>query len=180
MVRGRGVVAGGATEKAHRSSRAPGSASCAHGAKGVRAVGSYGSIDVTVLGDRVRLTLRGEIDAGLDADAQRALDSVGRTGTAVEVDARLVTFMDGHGLRLLSRLTGRAGRVVLLEPPQIIHFLLEVTGLLEDLRIENRPRRGPGGDHADGVLFPHLPPDQLTGARAGAPASVASPTTQRM
>ncbi|MDD9206161.1 STAS domain-containing protein [Georgenia sp. 10Sc9-8] len=141
-------------------------------------MGRYGSIDVTVLGDRVRLTLRGEIDAGLDADVQRALDSVEPTGTVVEVDARRVTFMDGYGLRLLSRLTGRTGRVVLLEPPQIIRFLLEVTGLLEDLRIVSGPLPGKGG--AGGALIHHRPPDQLIGARAGAPASAPSPTTQRM
>lgn len=144
-------------------------------------MGRYGSVEVAVHGDRIRYTLRGEIDAGLELAVQQALDAGDPHGSVVEVDARLVTFMDCYGLRMLTSLAGRAQRVVLLGPPQILRFLLEVTGLGEDVRIEDEPATGTAGVGTVRRLDQHLAhrPDRLAGARSGVP-SAPSPTTQRM
>ncbi|MFC7407211.1 STAS domain-containing protein [Georgenia alba] len=87
-----------------------------------------GSVHVMVSHARTRLVLSGEIDAALADDLADAIAESERAGHPVEVDARHVTFMDSSGVSILARLASRApGRLTLIQPPDVVRFLLEVT-----------------------------------------------------
>lgn len=87
------------------------------------------------------VVLTGEIDAELGPDLQEAADDALSTGRPVEVDSRLVTFMDSTGVAFLARLASRASqRVVLLDPPDVVRFLVDTTRISSLLEVVRRPR----------------------------------------
>lgn len=87
-----------------------------------------GSVHLMVSAVRTRLVLSGEIDVALSAELTEAVAEAEQAGTPVEIDARHVTFMDSSGVALLARLAHRApGRLTIIQPPDVVRFLLEVT-----------------------------------------------------
>jgi anti-anti-sigma factor len=81
---------------------------------------------------RTRVVLCGEIDAALSTELREAAEDAEAPGRPIEVDARRVTFMDSAGFTLLARLAARApGRLRVIEPPDVVRFLLDVTKIGE-------------------------------------------------
>lgn len=77
---------------------------------------------------RTRLVLSGEIDVSMSAELGETVTEAEQAQQPVEIDARHVTFMDSSGLALLARLAHRTpGRVTIIQPPDVVRFLLEVT-----------------------------------------------------
>ena len=96
------------------------------------AVGDFAEVaSVVVVHDReqVRVVLAGEIDAACRAQLRKAGDRVLATDLPVVVHARRVTFMDCAGAAFLARLAVHRGhqRVVVVDAPPSVRFLLEVT-----------------------------------------------------
>lgn len=90
--------------------------------------GEPGSVHLMLAPNRTRLVLSGEIDVVLSTDLAEAITEAGRAGNPVEVDARHVTFMDSSGLSMLARLAHHStDRLVLIQPPDVVRFLLDVT-----------------------------------------------------
>ncbi|MHB1290054.1 STAS domain-containing protein [Georgenia sp.] len=90
--------------------------------------GELGSVHMMVSPSRTRLVLSGEIDVALSPDLTEAITETERIGNPVEVDARHVTFMDSSGVSMLARLAHHtASRLTLIQPPDVVRFLLEVT-----------------------------------------------------
>lgn len=91
-----------------------------------------GSVHVMTSPSRTRLVLSGEVDVSLSADLSEAVGEVERLGVPVEIDARHVSFMDSSGVALLARLANRTpGRLQIIQPPDVVRFLLEVTRIGE-------------------------------------------------
>jgi anti-anti-sigma factor len=91
-----------------------------------------GSVHVMVSHSRTRLVLSGEIDVALSSELAEAISEAERAGLPVEIDARHVTFMDSSGVTMLARLAHRApGRLRMIQPPDVVRFLLEVTRIGE-------------------------------------------------
>lgn len=91
-----------------------------------------GSVHALLGSRRTRLVLSGEIDVSMSADLTEAIAVAEQAGLPVEVDARHVTFMDSSGVALLARLASRTpGRLALIQPPDVVRFLLEVTRIGE-------------------------------------------------
>jgi anti-anti-sigma factor len=87
-----------------------------------------GGASLFVSPDAARLVLTGEIDVALRAEITELMEEALRTGLRVEVDARGVTFMDSSGVSLIARLATRTPqRLVVVDPPEVVRFLLEVT-----------------------------------------------------
>lgn len=87
-----------------------------------------GSVHTLLNPDRTRLVLSGEIDVALSEELTEAVTDAEAAGLPVEVDARHVTFMDSSGIALLARLANRTpGRLNLIQPPDVVRFLLDVT-----------------------------------------------------
>ncbi|MFC4554540.1 STAS domain-containing protein [Georgenia faecalis] len=91
-----------------------------------------GSVHLMVAAERTRMVLSGEIDVSLSAELVEAVTEAEEAGRPVEIDARHVTFMDSSGVALLARLAHRApGRLAIIQPPDVVRFLLEVTHIGE-------------------------------------------------
>src|SRR5699024_11125092 len=87
-----------------------------------------GSVHTLLDSERTRLVLSGEIDVALTDDLTEAVTEAESAGFPVDVDARHVTFMDSSGIALLARLATRTpGRLTLIQPPDVVRFLLDVT-----------------------------------------------------
>lgn len=99
-----------------------------------------GSVHVIVMSDRTRIVVSGEIDADLSGELQEATSDAEATGLPIEVDAQHVTFMDSSGIAFLARLASRsAERVRVLNAPDTVRFLLEVTRIGELLDLVGDP-----------------------------------------
>ncbi|PFG20820.1 STAS domain-containing protein [Serinibacter salmoneus] len=89
------------------------------------------------------LTLRGEIDAASAPDFAAAVTAAEQAARPTTVHAGAVTFMDSSGIALLARLATRTpGRLRLVDPPEVVQFLLSVT------RIGDMVEIVAGGDSA--------------------------------
>ncbi len=98
-----------------------------------------GSVHVLFEPQVTRVVLTGEIDAELGPDLLEAADDALSTGRPVEVDSHLVTFMDSTGVAFLARLASRASqRVVLLDPPDVVRFLIDTTRVSSRLDVVRR------------------------------------------
>ncbi|MFC3689455.1 STAS domain-containing protein [Aquipuribacter hungaricus] len=87
-----------------------------------------GSVHVLFEPAATRVVLTGEIDAELGPDLLEAADDALAGTRRIEVDSHLVTFMDSTGVAFLARLASRAPeRVRLLDPPDLVGFLIETT-----------------------------------------------------
>lgn len=98
-----------------------------------------GSVHVLFEPGTTRVVLTGEIDAELGPDLHQAADDALSTARPIEVDSRLVTFMDSAGVAFLARLASRAtDRVVLVDPPDVVGFLIETTRISSLLAVVRR------------------------------------------
>jgi anti-anti-sigma factor len=118
-----------------------------------------GSAHVLVAPTRTRVVLCGEIDAALTPELQEASEDAEAAGHPIEVDARRVTFMDSAGFTLLARLATRGPtRLRVIEPPDVVRFLLDVTKIGELVDVVEVD---PGFDDAPGGGPSDPPPDDL-------------------
>lgn len=112
-----------------------------------------GSVHVMFEPDATKVVLTGEIDAELGPDLLEAADDALSRSRPIEVDSHLVTFMDSTGVAFLARLASRAtARVRLVDPPDLVGFLIETTriaSLLEVVR-SGEPTAGPTGGTTGG------------------------------
>ena len=89
-----------------------------------------GSVHVIMGRAKTRIVLSGEIDALVSPDLVEAAAEAEDAGRPVEVDAHHVTFMDSTGVAFLARLASRSSsRLVLIRPPEVVRFLIEVTSI---------------------------------------------------
>ncbi len=113
-----------------------------------------GSVSVLLDDDRTLVVLAGDVDATLAADLVEAATEVRETGRAVRVDTRHVTFMDSTGVSFMARVAvAGVGRPVLLDPPDHVRFLLEITAIgalvdLEEPAVGASTPETPTGDDA--------------------------------
>jgi len=106
-----------------------------------------GSVTVRTSSTRSRLVLSGEVDMSLAEEISAAVDNVLALGLPVDVDVRDVTFLDSSGLSKLVRLaTSSATRPRLIEPPDFVLFLLEVTRMDEVLDVVEKDPGFPDDD----------------------------------
>jgi anti-anti-sigma factor len=95
-----------------------------------------GSVHVIIGGRKTRVVLTGEIDADLGADLLEASADAEEAGRPVEVDVQHVTFMDSTGVAFLARLASRSPQtLVLIRPPALVRFLIDVTSIRQVLRV---------------------------------------------
>ncbi len=95
-----------------------------------------GSVHVLFGASRTRVVLTGEIDAELGPDLLEAAAESEDADHPIEVDAQHVTFMDSTGVAFLARLASRRREpLVLIRPPDVVRFLVDVTSIGELVRI---------------------------------------------
>lgn len=105
-----------------------------------------GGVHVLTTGDHVRVVLAGDVDAALAPELLEAAAEVVAADLPVQVDTRNVTFMDSSGVAFLARLAGGSKTPpVVLDPPDHVQFLLEITAIGKMLDL-----RGPGDDGSTG------------------------------
>lgn len=115
--------------------------------------GSRGSIRTLVSNDRTRISLRGDVDAALNAELTEAVAAAEAAGLPTSVDTREVTFIDSSGMALLARLAGRTPeRLQLIDPPGVLTFLLEVTRIGDVVDVVRTDRGGPPDDEPPDVV----------------------------
>ncbi|MPV36831.1 STAS domain-containing protein [Georgenia subflava] len=104
-------------------------------------------------GPRTRLVLSGDIDAALSTELADAVEEATSAGLPVQIDARHITFMDSSGVAMLARLAHRTpGRVTMIQPPDVVRFLLEVTRIGEVIAVlDTDPGFGDDDDLPDGA-----------------------------
>lgn len=103
---------------------------------GGRPAAEPGSVHVILGGRKTRVVLTGEIDADLGPDLLEASADVEDGARPVEVDVQHVTFMDSTGVAFLARLASRSPEtLVLIRPPALVRFLIEVTSIRQVLRV---------------------------------------------
>ncbi|TNM69125.1 STAS domain-containing protein [Streptomyces sp. NP160] len=107
--------------------------------------GEPGSVHVILGSRKTRVVLTGEVDAELGQDLLEASADAEASGLPVEVDVRNVTFMDSTGVAFLARLASRSpAKLVLIRPPDLVRFLIQVTSISQVLRVVEDD---PGIDH---------------------------------
>lgn len=86
------------------------------------------SVEVLTTPSHTILTLRGEIDAASAPEFAAAVATAEGASVPARVVAGAVTFMDSSGIALLARLATRTpGQLQLVDPPEVVRFLLSVT-----------------------------------------------------
>ena len=103
-----------------------------------RTGGDVGDIEIVIEGDVVHVA--GTIDMATALNVTEAAEEVRVEGRPVEIDLRDVAFIDSIGLRELIRLE-RNGGVRLLNPPERVLQLLDVTGTIELFAVQT-PTKG--------------------------------------
>ena len=104
-----------------------------------------GSVHVILGSRKTRVVLTGEVDAELGHELLEASADAEASGLPVEVDVRNVTFMDSTGVAFLARLASRSpAKLVLIRPPELVRFLIQVTSISQVLRVVEDD---PGIDH---------------------------------
>lgn len=111
-----------------------------------------GSIIVTARDDGSLVTLQGEIDATLRAQASSSMVEVVRRGGPVVVDAAGVTFIDSSGLAFVLQLHGLAEEAgqscSLLDPPALVLELLDLIGMSGRIPLRFTPGDAPAAPFA--------------------------------
>jgi anti-sigma B factor antagonist len=104
-------------------------------------------------GDRLVVSVAGEVDLATAEELRLALERVVDSHVCIELDLRLTTFMDSSGLAALidthRRLLGDGASLVLRDPSPTILRLLEITGVTQFIQIRMDGARGSDGDEAD-------------------------------
>ncbi len=92
---------------------------------------SHGAVALLTSPSRSRLVLSGEIDLTSKRDFQAAADEALALDAPIDVDVRNVRFMDSSGVAALAGKVRRSPyRLRIIQPPQLMRFLLDVTDLV--------------------------------------------------
>ena len=76
--------------------------------------------------------MTGEIDQSTNADLTDAVNEAISLARSVQVDVRHVRFMDSSGIAMLAYLAQRTQYpLLMIQPPEVLRFLMEVTRLDE-------------------------------------------------
>lgn len=97
-----------------------------------------GTAAVMTADDRTRLILSGPIDLSMVGEFSEAVTECLQRALPLDVDLRHVTFMDSSGVATLARLLTKdspAQPVRMIKPPDMVQFLLDVTGLSDKVEI---------------------------------------------
>jgi anti-sigma B factor antagonist len=114
-----------------------------------RAVPARGEISVLSTATRTVVTLGGEIDIDLTRELVGACDIAMHMGLPVDFDVRDVTHMDSSAIAMIARVAYASTTPPrLIRPPDVVEFLLEVTGIGEVVEVT----------HADPDVSAHLEP----------------------
>ncbi|GAA4415249.1 hypothetical protein GCM10023169_01390 [Georgenia halophila] len=97
-----------------------------------------GSVSVLTSGSRVRVVLSGPIDAAMKAELAEAFRGAERHQVPIEVDTRTVSFMDSTAVAQIAHTANRLpGRLVFIQPPEVVRFLLDLTHVDEMVDVLN-------------------------------------------
>jgi anti-sigma B factor antagonist len=137
-----------------------------------------GSSAVLTSATRVRLVLAGEVDISMNDELMEASSELEQIGLPIDVDVRNVTFMDSSVIAVLARLTHRVpAQLRIIEPPDVVRFLLEVTKIGELVEVLEVDPGFPGQDGdqdetsaSDGVEIAVTPDPALSVRSTTAPA----------
>ena len=122
-------------------------------------VGDRGSVAVLTSPTRTRLVLAGELDISHNRELREAVRSVLALDLPVDVDMRNLTFMDSSALAAFSRLAYRSSaRPRLIQPPDVVVFLLEVTAMGDVVEVLDHDPGFPGGPATDDGTEEGAPP----------------------
>lgn len=111
--------------------------------------GAEGSSALLTSDSRNRLILAGEVDISMNEELSQAAVTIERSGLPLDVDVRNVTFMDSSVIAVLARLAYRLpDRLRLIEPPDVVRFLLEVTRIGEIVDVVDHDPGFPGATEA--------------------------------
>lgn len=132
-------------------------------------VGDRGSVAVLTSPTRTRLVLAGELDISHNRELREAVRSVLALDLPVDVDMRNLTFMDSSALAAFSRLAYRSSaRPRLIQPPDVVVFLLEVTAMGDVVEVLDHdpgfpggPETGDGTPAADAASADDVPEDDV-------------------
>lgn len=103
-----------------------------------------GSVHVLLDGSVVVVELSGEVDAELGDDLLEVAADVEHVGLPVVVRAGGVTFMDSTGVAFLARLASRSPqRLLLVDPPELVRFLVSVTAIAPLVDVVDEAGAGP-------------------------------------
>jgi len=92
------------------------------------------------------LTLTGEIDVSAAPHLADAVARAERAAHRTSVDASGITFMDSSGIALLARLATRTpGPLRIIDPPEVVRFLLDVTRIGDMVEIVQGADATPDG-----------------------------------
>lgn len=92
------------------------------------------------------LTLTGEIEVSAATDLADAVGRAERAARRTSVDASGITFMDSSGIALLARLATRTpGPLRIIDPPEVVRFLLDVTRIGDMVEIVQGADATPDG-----------------------------------
>ena len=98
-----------------------------------------GTVALIVSENRARLVLAGDLDLATKAELLEAVREAVRYDRQAEVDVRHVTLMDSSAIAALSRLVQQSGhRPIVISPPDVVRFLLNVTLIGELVDIVDR------------------------------------------
>lgn len=110
-----------------------------------------GSVHVLLDPDSTLVVLAGDVDATLAPELIDASSDVAEAGNPVRIDTRNVTFMDSTGISFLARVAvGTGGRPVLLDPPDHVQFLLDITAIGDLVEVERSQAAGSTHGHDAG------------------------------
>lgn len=86
-----------------------------------------GGVTVQTSRSRVRLVLAGQVDASMNSELAGAASEIARLDLPVDVDTQPVTFMDSTAIATLVHLATRlTSRIRIIQPPELVRFLLDV------------------------------------------------------
>jgi anti-anti-sigma factor len=96
------------------------------------------AVSVEQRADVMHIVLVGEVDAESERELTRVGDEAVSGGLPVEIDCSAVTFMDSTGVSFLALLASRADApVTVVDPPDIVRFLIDTTGIGPMLRVRD-------------------------------------------
>lgn len=96
------------------------------------------TFDLKVEGKQAYVTFNGDIDSTVVGAFREVAISLPPDLELVVLDAKAVSFIDSYAVRVLTDLANKfSGRVVVLNPPPTLKFLLEITTLADLVTIQD-------------------------------------------
>ncbi len=93
-------------------------------------------ISLEFSGNAALITLRGEVDIELRPSFRRVLEGLRKFAGEIHIDASDVSFIDSSGIAVLGEIANEhPGHVTVVNAPPTMMFILEVTNLVDAVRI---------------------------------------------